>query len=194
MFSRTPFSSKLTLCVILAMISSCAIAERIEYGSIELAISGSYRSTSVALDGDSYASGSDAGLVASLGFFLSPVLELEGGGSIYRDSYDTDGYESETYYSGGFYGAIKVNIPSDGPMLPFMSFGGGLRSYGGDGYGDDISLIFPRAVGGVRVFLSSTASVNVLVAYTRHSNPGGWSELTRSDVVFGIGMSLFVGR
>ena len=128
-----------------------------------------------------------------VGYFVSDMLELDGGLLVSYESVDFSAYGGRTSETAaGLIGGVAINFPSSSNLVPFIRGSVAVQLHSGDLYVDDATtIIAPLLEGGMRVMVGRSASVNFVVGYLHRSNVSGVQDLTANSVTLGVGLSAF---
>jgi hypothetical protein len=89
----------------------------------------------------------------------------------------------------GFTAGVLYNFPAQGVMVPFA--GGGFGALFNDGFTfNNTALIAPSLIGGVRVLVGSSGSVNLSLGYQHETD----NQVTQNQLLANVGVSLFPWR
>ncbi len=181
-----------TVVLALFLVAPC-MAGRLDTGMVELSLSGSHTGASYSYDGTSLGSASSSELSTSVGYSVTPVVQILGGLGVSRGSESPKGYEDESWHAVTLIAGMTLNVPTPSDAVPFVDIRLGMISYGGDGFGGSTGYVLPSISGGVRAFISGSASVNFGVGYTRVTNLGGWEDLVSTSFGASAGVSIYLG-
>jgi hypothetical protein len=171
--------------VILGVGSATAQAGSITAKSIEFDTGVTFQHTSVSLDGPGDYGVTIFDLNGTVGYFISPRIEVTGGLLIEHLSVDDVSTTGMGLEFGGYY-----HFRTSGDVVPFAGIALGFLSHGGDGP-DDTELIFPELSGGVRFPFRDVASLNLFGGYRHRSSAFGIDDAGGNDIFLGFGFSLF---
>lgn len=168
------------------------MAGGLDTGVVELSLSGSHTGASLSSDGTSLGSASSSDLSTSVGYSVTPVFQILGGLGVSRSSESFKGYEDESRHAVTLIAGMTLNVPMPSDVVPFVGIRVGMISYGGDGYGSSTGYVVPSISGGIRAFVSRSASVNFSLGFTRVTNLGGWEDLTSTSFGASAGVSIYL--
>ncbi len=181
-----------TVVLALFLVAPC-MAGGLDTDVVELSLTGSHTGTSLSYDGTSLGSASVTQVSASLGYSATPVFQLVLGLGVSRGSESPKGYEDESWHAVTVMVGTTMNVPTSTNVVPFLGFGVGMITYGGERYGTTTGYVLPSISGGIRAFVSSSGSVNFSLGYTRVTNLGGWEDLTSTSFGASAGVSVYLG-
>lgn len=179
----------------ITLLAGGASGSAFQPGTVELRTDILFDHDSREFEGEKVVTVTDGEATLRLGYFFTSMIEVAGGVLYGYDKTDPETAEEvkDSYY--GVRGDVILNLPTDGPIVPFVAGGVGFVAYGNeDIYGDESSLIFPVIAGGIRVLMGNSASLNLTASYRKTSNFGGMKDFDSSTFRIGVGVSAFPRR
>jgi hypothetical protein len=171
-----------------------ALAGGIEKGTVELVPSTGFSYSSYSDDNDNSLKITNVRFGGNVGYFFTEMFELQVGLLVNHTGYDPDGGGSVSYTDTGVSGLFAVNFPTDGAAVPFVGAGLGMALHGGDVDDDEdnTTIMIPTIVGGVRILVGNSASVNLGVSYEHQTNALGIEDVSGNVIMMNVGISVFV--
>lgn len=172
---------------------SVASATEMPEGTIEFATTFLFDHSSYSADGTDAGSTTQINLEGSFGYCVSEMIELVGSLALVHQSYDSPGQASAdaTAYGGG--GALVLNFPTQGSLVPFLEVGASLLAYSGDGADDlETTWVLPTAGVGVRFLVTESAALTSGVFYRHLNNALGAEDLSANSISLGVGISILL--
>jgi len=167
-------------------------ADAIHPGAVELRMRASVAHETLEYDDEDVGSRTDAEAGLAAGLFLTRWFELGVGFGYNYTKFDPEeGTGSWDRSSIVLAPEIVLNAPSAGPIVPYVSGGGGVGFYTGDWAGDKTGMILPRFEGGIRWFAAEGAAIHFAGVYSRWTNRDGDEDAAATHYAFIAGISIF---
>ena len=176
------------------VLTGAAHSAQLSKGTFELEPTAQFFHQSFSFSGNDAGSITNLSLLATLGYFTSPALELIGSPVITHQSSDDPVFGTISGTSFGLLAGLRYNFEVTGNVVPFLEGAVGVEKFSGDVGGSEASFVAPEIGAGIRVMVGSAAAVNIAGVYAHVASAEGVQDLSSNNFSLSLGVSVFPGR